>query len=197
MRPADKPKILDLGCGTGWLTGRLAEYGSTTGLDLAEGAIAAAQSWAPHIKFLAGDLFQIPLPTGHYDVVVSQEVIAHIPDQAAYLDRAAEALKPNGYLILTTPNKFVMDRSEWPPQPPEHIELWLSMTDLKRLLRRRFRILHASTIVPYGNRGILRLINSYKVNTALGRLISQQYLERLKERAGLGFTLIALARKKS
>jgi 2-polyprenyl-3-methyl-5-hydroxy-6-metoxy-1,4-benzoquinol methylase len=193
----EHPKIIDFGCGTGWLTERLAQFGPATGVDLAENVIAAAQSRAPQIRFLAGDLLHLPLPSAYYDLVVSQEVIAHIPDQLAYLDRAADLLKPRGYLIITTPNKFVMDRSNWPPQPPEHIEHWLTMRNLKRLLHRRFRILHTSTIVPLGNRGILRLINSYKINAALGLFISKKNLEKLKEWAGLGYTLIALAQKRS
>src|SRR5262247_502915 len=54
----DKPKILDFGCGTGWLTERLAHFGPTTGVDLADAVIAVARARAPHITFLAGDLFE-------------------------------------------------------------------------------------------------------------------------------------------
>ncbi len=193
----EHPKILDFGCGTGWLTERLAEFGETAGIDLADGVIECAQSRAPHIKFIAGDIFQMPLPRTYYDVVVSQEVIAHIPDQVAYLDRAAEVLKSRGYLIITTPNKFVMDRSNWPAQPPEHIEHWLKMTNLKRLLHKHFRIRRTTTIVPLGHHGILRFINSYKINAALESLISQQTVERFKGWAGCGYTLVALAQKRS
>ncbi len=193
----ENPKILDLGCGTGWLTERLAQFGSATGIDLAEHVISAAQSRAPDITFIAGDLFGMPLPSTYYNVVVSQEVIAHIGDQAAYLDRAADLLESGGHLILTTPNKFIMDRGDWSPQPPEHIEHWLTMARLKCLLRRRFRILHTSTIVPLGNRGILRLINSHKINAALRLFVSQKNLERFKERAGWGYTLVAFAQKRS
>jgi 2-polyprenyl-3-methyl-5-hydroxy-6-metoxy-1,4-benzoquinol methylase len=190
----DKPEILDFGCGTGWLSERLAEFGRVTGVDLAADVIAAAQSRAPHIRFLGGDLFQVPLSNAYYDIVISQEVIAYIPNQKAYLDRVANLLKPTGYLILTTPNKFVMKRSDWPPQPAEHIEQWLSMADVKRLLRSRFRILYISTINPLGHRGILRLLNSYKINKLLGKVISNKNLESLKERAGCGYTIIVLAR---
>jgi 2-polyprenyl-3-methyl-5-hydroxy-6-metoxy-1,4-benzoquinol methylase len=192
----DKPKILDFGCGTGWLTERLAEFGAATGIDLAEEAIATAQSRAPHVEFHAGDLFQIPLPKDYYDIVVSQDVIAHIPDQEAYVDRAADLLKAGGYLLLATPNKWVMDRSDWPAQPAEHIELWLTMTGLKRLLGRRFRILHGSSIMPIGNRGILKFVNSCKVNAALGLFVSQENLKRFKEWVGWGYELIALAQKR-
>jgi 2-polyprenyl-3-methyl-5-hydroxy-6-metoxy-1,4-benzoquinol methylase len=191
------PQILDFGCGTGWLTGRLAEFGETTGIDLAEQVIETARSRTPHVKFIAGDIFETPLPSAYYDVVVSQEVIAHIPDQAGYLDRAAEVLKSRSYLIITTPNKFVMDRSDWPAQPPEHIEHWLTMAHLKRLLHKHFKILRTTTVVPLGNRGILRFMNSYKINAAMRLLVSQDDLDRFKGWIGCGYNLVALAQKRS
>ena len=191
----DQPRILDLGCGTGWLSELLANFGPTTGVDLAESVIAAAKSRAPHVTFMAGDIFQMPLPASNFDVVVSQEVIAHVADQAAYLDLAARALKPGGYLIITTPNKFIIDRDDFTPQPPEHIERWLKMRQLKRLLRPRFQVLRSTTVLPMGHRGILRLINSHKLNALLELFFSRRNLESLKERVGLGYTLIVLAQK--
>ncbi len=196
----DHPTILDLGCGPGWFTESLAHFGKVTAIDLSEEAITRARSQFPHITFVPGNLFEIPLPAGHFDVVTSQEVISHVEFQVEYLDRAAYVLKPGGYLILSTDNQFVMDRSAdvgWAPQPPEHIERYLDMKGLKRLLRSHFRVLRSTTILPMGQGGILRLINSYKVNTALEFLIPRQYLTALKERAGFGYKLIVLAQKRS
>jgi len=51
--------------------------------------------------------------------------------------------------------------------------------------------------MPLGHHGVLKLINSYKVNTALGILVPQKNLERFKEWAGWGYTIIVLAQKKS
>jgi 2-polyprenyl-3-methyl-5-hydroxy-6-metoxy-1,4-benzoquinol methylase len=195
----DHPRILDLGCGPGWYTERLAQFGQTTGVDLSKEAISVAKSRLPQITFLAGDLYELPLPTEHFDVVVSQEVIDHVPDQVAFLNRAASVLKPGGYLILSCANKFVMDRlgdGEFPLQPAAHISRYLDAKGLKRLLRPYFDILRLTTILPIGHRGILRLINSHKLNSVLGFVIPPRYLEAMKERAGLGYTLIVLAQKK-
>ena len=193
-----QPEILDMGCGTGWLSSILANHGPTTAVDLAEGVIATAKTRYPEVKFLAGDIMQMTLPPQYFDVVVSQEVIAHVTDQAAYLDRAAQTLKPGGYLIITTPNKYIIDRGNFfPPQPPEHIENWLSMRKLKRLLRPNFQVLRSMSIIPMGYRGILQLVNSYKLNAMLGMFISQRHLEKVKERIGLGYNLLILAQKKA
>ncbi len=191
----DHPRILDYGCGTGWFTEQLSHVGEATGVDLSETAIAIAESQFPRVTFMAVNLFELSLPEGYFDVVVSQEVIAHVEDQVGYLDRIAYLLRPGGHLVITTANKFVMDRLGW-PQPFGHIEKYMNMREFKRLLHARFRVLRTTSIMPIGERGILRVINSYELNTALGWLISRRYLQSLKEWAGFGYTLIALAQKK-
>src|SRR2546429_3817868 len=75
----ERPKILDMGCGMGWFAAELASFGPTTGIDLSDEAIALAKSKLPHVTFLAGNVFETALPEEHFDLVVSQEVIAHVP----------------------------------------------------------------------------------------------------------------------
>jgi 2-polyprenyl-3-methyl-5-hydroxy-6-metoxy-1,4-benzoquinol methylase len=195
--PLERPTILDMGCGMGWFANVLADFGPTTGIDLSDDAIAQAKSKFPHVTFMAGNVFEMELPERHFDVVVSQEVIAHVPDQKGYLERAARVLKPGGYLIVTTPNRFVHFRNDWPPTPPGHIEQWLSRGALKRLLRPHFRLLRTTTVVPMGRGGILRLVNSPKLTWALGLLFSPERIEAFKEWAGFGWTQIVLAQKRS
>ena len=86
-------------------------------------------------------------------------------------------------------------RWDYGPDPDAHIKFYPSRGEFKAMLRRRFRVLHTTSIMPIGDRGILRLVNSYKVNKALGWVISPRRLERLKEWAGFGYTLVALAQK--
>ena len=111
----ERPTILDLGCGTGWFANMLAELGPTTGIDLSREAIDQAVAQFPSVTFKAGNLFEMALPERHFDVVVSQEVIAHVADQSGYLERAARALKPGGYLIVTTPTGSSTTASTGPP----------------------------------------------------------------------------------
>jgi 2-polyprenyl-3-methyl-5-hydroxy-6-metoxy-1,4-benzoquinol methylase len=194
----DQPEILDFGCGKGWFTEKLASLGNATGIDLSEEAIAMAKSRSPQVNFIAGNVHDYPLPLGKYDVVVSQEVLTHVENPTAYLDRAATVLKPGGFLIVACANKFVMDRlgnAEWNVQPPEHISWYPSMKDLKQLLHGKFRVLRATTLLPVGNGGILRFINSYKLNRVLELVIPRKVLDSLKERAGFGYQLLVLAQK--
>jgi ubiquinone/menaquinone biosynthesis C-methylase UbiE len=193
----EHPKILDFGCGVGWFTEQLTDMGPATGIDVSEEAITLARSRYSRASFVAGDVLEMPLPIGEYDVVVSQEVIAHVPDQVKYLARAARVLKPGGYLILTTPNCFVQERSDWPPPAPGHIRQWLRRRALMRLLRPEFRVLKTTTVVPLGYRGVLRIANSYKLNRLLALVLGSDATTLLKERVGLGWTRAVLAQKRS
>ena len=198
--PTNRPRILDLGCGNGWFTERLADIGEAHGLDLSNKAIAMAQERRPDIRYLAGNAYTTELEAGSFDLIVSQEVIAHVEDQPRYIARAAEILKSRGYLIITTGNKFVMDRLGdvgWNVYPSEHIEHELTRNDLKRLLRPNFELVSLQNILPHGSVGIMRLINSHKLNSLAGKIMPREKIDRLKERVGFGWQMIALARKKS
>jgi len=203
--PVENPRILDLGCATGWMTSRLAELGTAEGVDLSEAAIAIARSQFPGIRFTAGDLYEIPLTTEPVDIVVCQEVIAHVSDPPGLIERISGVLKPGGYLVITAANRLVMNRVRFsdgivgvgPEDPDEHIKKWPSMGDLKRLVKTNFKILRATSVIPLGNRGILRVVNSQKLNQLLGRLVSPQRLEALKEELGFGYSIIVMGQKRS
>jgi 2-polyprenyl-3-methyl-5-hydroxy-6-metoxy-1,4-benzoquinol methylase len=195
-----QPRLLDLGCGRGVFTERLTEFGETHGIDLSPEGIAAAQARRPDIIYTVGNIYDAPLARNYFDVVVSQEVIAHVDDQPRYLDRAAEVLKPGGYLIITTGNKYVIDRLGdvgWVKQPPQHIRCELNLGELKNMLSDHFQILKAFTIIPQGTRGILRFVNSHKLNSVLRWVASQEKIDSMKEKAGFGWQMILLARKKA
>jgi 2-polyprenyl-3-methyl-5-hydroxy-6-metoxy-1,4-benzoquinol methylase len=195
----EKPRILDVGCGTGVYTKGLARFGPTTGLDLSEAAIQVASSQLPGIEFLSGNLYDYPFPQGSFDVIVAQEVFDHVEDQPAFVERAADLLRDAGYLVLSCTNRFVFSRASsgtFPAQPAQHISKPLAMRELKALLYPRFRVLRTTSLIPIGNRGVLRIVNSYRLNRVLGAVVGQKRLEALKERMGLGYQLIALGQKR-
>jgi SAM-dependent methyltransferase len=195
-----RPRLLDMGCGLGWFTERLAELGEAHGIDLSFEGIAVAKARRPDLSYLSGNVYEAPLPKNYFDIVVSQEVIAHVENQPKYVERAAEVLKPGGYLIITTGNKFIMDRLGdvgWHVFPPEHIETELYRGQLKRMLGKHFEVLKDFTVIPQGHGGILRLLNSHSLNSFLAKFVSEEKLTKLKEKAGFGWQMIFLARKKA
>lgn len=125
------PRILDLGCGTGWMTEILSQFGTVEGVDLAP---EPAKQFHPSLAFHSVN----SIPAGPFDAVVSQEVIEHVDDQASYIETAHDALRCGGHLILTTPNAAVSLRHpEFLIQPTEK---HLTRSQLRKLLRRRFEV---------------------------------------------------------
>ncbi|MFZ0927667.1 MAG: methyltransferase domain-containing protein [Syntrophobacteraceae bacterium] len=190
------PKILELGCGNGWLAEKLAAFGSITGVDIAEKAIEEAARRVPMGAFYAGDALSLHLPAEEFDVVVTLETFSHVPSQPDFVDLIARVLRPRGYLILLTQNRTVYSRrSDVRPPGEGQLRRWVTMKELRRMLSSRFRIMKAFTIEPAGDLGFLRIVNSRKLKRLVTALVPELTLERFKERAGCGQTLVALARK--
>lgn len=190
-------KLLEVGCGTGWLCPRLAAFGNVTATDLSPTQIETARTLFPQVRFLAGDFMTLELEPEQFDVVVTLEVLAHVADQQAFVERIARLLKPNGLLMLATQNRPVLERyNRIEPPGPGQIRRWVDARDLTALLSRSFRVLELKSVTPRSNRGIMRLLNSRKINYPIRALFDDRF-ERLKERLGLGWTLVALARKVS
>jgi 2-polyprenyl-3-methyl-5-hydroxy-6-metoxy-1,4-benzoquinol methylase len=195
--PINRPMILEVGCGTGWLSQRLLGLGPTTAIDLSPRAIEIARRRGLDVEFIAGDFYKHEFPPGHFDVGVCIEVVSTVPEQPPFIAKLAAAIKPGGYLVLTSQNKFVYNRRlDVRPQQPGNIRQWLSRRELKDLLATEFRILQMTTIRPKEGRGvILRIAHSYKLNRLLGCFLSQAKIDGIKEWLGLGQTWVILAQR--
>ncbi len=179
--PIKNPKILDLGCGSGWFSNILSNFGTVTAVDLSCEAIKIAKDNYPSVNFIAGDFFTLKLPLSYFDVVISMEVIEHVKDQQRYIKIINDVLVPSGYLILTTPNlkmKNWINMNDWDIQP---IENWLTMKMLKGWLLNDFVILSSTTIIPCGDKGIFRFLNSRRLNDFISIFLDERKLQTLKE----------------
>lgn len=186
--------IIDVGCGTGWMCQRLLSFGSILGIDLSDDVLDIARQRIPQARFVAGDFMQLDLPEAEADIVVTLEVLAHVADQRAFLKRISNLLRPGGHLLLATQNRFVLERSAGvAPRAHGQIRQWVDRRQLQALLSERFDVKRLVSIYPYGHGGILRVVNSPKLNSLVSRVVTQQTLNRLKEKIWLGHTLMALA----
>jgi ubiquinone/menaquinone biosynthesis C-methylase UbiE len=99
-------RILDVGCGTGYLLGRLAarapQAEALAGIDAAPAMIRAAQGKATdsRLRFVVGTAEQLPWPAATFDLVVSTTSFDHWADQRAGLAQCARVLVPGGRLVL-------------------------------------------------------------------------------------------------
>ncbi|PSF06011.1 malonyl-[acyl-carrier protein] O-methyltransferase BioC [Marinobacter fuscus] len=98
--------ILDLGCGTGWFTRKLAQHyprARVTGADLAPGMLAEASRLSPKgLRWLQADAEQLPLPDNSTDLVFSNLMIQWSNRPDAILAECRRVLKPGGRLMVST-----------------------------------------------------------------------------------------------
>ena len=76
------------------------------GIDIEYDALRIAKQASPSIEFLHASVMSMPFQDGSFDVVSMWEVIEHLPEgsEGRALTNIRQVLKPEGYLLLSTPN---------------------------------------------------------------------------------------------
>ncbi len=109
--PAEVSVLLEVGCGEGAFAANLkavrAEAGTPVevwGVEMDE--TAAGKAAAVLDRVLQGDVAEVlsDLPAGHFDCIVLNDVIEHVPDPGALLRSLRPLLKPGGRLVASIPN---------------------------------------------------------------------------------------------
>ena len=99
-------RILDAGCGEGFISGLLYSNLKTVeiiGLEYTTEALQMAQRMNPNLTFIQGNIFEMPFESQSFDIVLCTEVLEHLPNPDAAL---AELLRVTGEtLIITVPHE--------------------------------------------------------------------------------------------
>ena len=109
LEPKEGERILDVACGAGTLSLKIAERGCKVhGIDLSEKAINSAKRLAEREKivceFKIGSAEDLPYPNEYFDKVVFSSSLEHIGDDIKALKEACRVLKLNGSIVLTVPS---------------------------------------------------------------------------------------------
>jgi len=189
-------KILDVGCGSGWLSKELQKYGEVTATDLASEAIQETKIRYPQIIWVAGDFLQVDLPENYFHVVTCLETIAHVADQSAFASRIAKLIRPHGSLILTTQNEYVWKRTGWTNPPGKgQIRNWLSRKGLIELFQPYFVIERIFTCAPGGDQGLPWFFNNQISIRFWSCILGQDKYVRMRENIGFGKSIVLVARR--
>jgi trans-aconitate methyltransferase len=97
LAPQPGEKILDLGCGDGFLSMQIAESGAVvTGVDSSTQMVAAAQERGVHALIMSGESLRFE---GEFDGVFSNAALHWMSNQDAVLEGVYRALKPDGRFV--------------------------------------------------------------------------------------------------
>lgn len=105
--------VLDVACGTGFGTARLARPDrDVVGVDVAPNAIEFAKEHyaGGRVRFVHADATDLPISSGSVDGVASFETIEHLTEPASFVSELARVLRPGGLLVLSTPDRAVYSR---------------------------------------------------------------------------------------
>lgn len=191
--PGQGLKICDLGCGRGWLAAELTKFGSVTAVDLSPEAVAAASLRWPQVRFLAANILSWR-PEEHFDLVVSSEVIEHVPDHQQFADTVRYLLRDGGYLVLTTPNGGVKAAWDAGNQGQQIIENWLTLGQLRRLLAPVQVLDHRVFILDFAYVRLFRFTSAPKLLKLLQAIGLIRLYDFIRELLDLGLYQILVGR---
>jgi ubiquinone/menaquinone biosynthesis C-methylase UbiE len=104
IQPGDR--ILDLGCGTGWASRRMARVavaGEVVGLDVADEMLRRAReasSSSKNIRYVWGSAEKIPAADNYFGKVLSVESFYYYADQGKALDELRRVMAPGAKLFI-------------------------------------------------------------------------------------------------
>lgn len=117
--------VLDCASGVGWGTFLLANGGakSVVGVDLSPVAIETANMYysSDKVKFIPGSIDEIDLGI-KFDVITSFETLEHVDEPVNFLKALRGSLKPDGLLLLSTPNGYCTKYEVDKPYNPYHLD---------------------------------------------------------------------------
>ncbi|HXK34464.1 MAG TPA: class I SAM-dependent methyltransferase [Dehalococcoidia bacterium] len=103
--PLEGKRILDIGCGLGVYVRKFREFSDRVyGIDIDEKRLRKGAETTPGLALAVGE--HLPFKDGAFDVIVLNEVIEHVRDDAATLAEAERVLAPGGRIVIYAPNRL-------------------------------------------------------------------------------------------
>lgn len=141
-------KLLDAGTAKGYLMSAAQELGfDAYGFDISKSAVGTAKKAFPG-KLFCGTLYQAKYKKEEFDVITMTDIIEHLPDNHKFMKEINRILKPNGVVLIITPNSDSFTR---------------------KLLRKNWYQYKNEHIIYYGKKGLTYLLEKNGFNIILSK----------------------------
>ncbi|HMJ08788.1 MAG TPA: class I SAM-dependent methyltransferase [Pyrinomonadaceae bacterium] len=119
----ENKSVMDIACGTGYGLAFLKQRArAVTGVDIDIAAAVEAMSEKDEkVSVLLGSGLNLPFHDESFDVVTSFETLEHLQERQLFLWELKRILRPNGLLILSTPNANYTMPKDGKPSNPFHV----------------------------------------------------------------------------
>jgi SAM-dependent methyltransferase len=136
LAPAER-RVIDIGCATGALLGKLRERGwDTSGVEISPSSEYARRQRGLDVRSLP--LEACHFPPGAFNLALASHLIEHLNDPAGFVAEVHRILKPGGRFLITTPNIAGLQArlfgGRWRSAIFDHLYLF-SVKTLSRLLK--------------------------------------------------------------
>ena len=106
VREATGERVLEVGSGSGAVTGRLAEGRELVGCDVSVTAVRQLAERMPDLDLAVADAMDLPYGPEQFDCVVAANLFEHLENPCAFLHSAHRCLRSGGRLVMSTPSRF-------------------------------------------------------------------------------------------
>jgi 2-polyprenyl-3-methyl-5-hydroxy-6-metoxy-1,4-benzoquinol methylase len=160
-----KAELLDMGTGSG----HIAEEFGKAAKRVVSVDVTDERQVQDGYEFVQVDSAKLPFPDNSFDVVVSNHVVEHVPDQSVHLQELVRVLRPGGVAYLATPNKL------WLRDPHYRLPFisWLPRRASDRYLK-LFKPDKIWDIYPLSHFGIKKHLRGHKLHNALPDLVKKK-----------------------
>ena len=136
-------KILDIGCGAGFVSNALAKHSySVTGLDssLESLEVAKTHDVTESVEYTYGDAYKLPFDSQTFNVVVALDFLEHVSQPESVIAEVSRVLKPKGLFFFHTFNQtfwswlIIIKCVEWfIPNTPPNMHVYHLFIPLEKL----------------------------------------------------------------
>lgn len=156
------PRIIDLGCGTGYTMLLMQRFGKVFGIDVASEGLRLCMKRGL-VNICQADLLSIPCKRNSFDVALALDVLEHVEDDHAAVREISGILHPEGKLLVTVPAfRFLWSHHD----NALHHKRRYTLAELKRLLENNdFKIER----ITYYNSFLFPLISLVRIGRRLLR----------------------------
>lgn len=201
-----KDKVLEVGCGEGYYTKQIGAITSNLiATDISQNYLIKAKSYNSHQinGYVCCPVEKLPFADNSFNKVLMSEVIEHLSDWEKGVKEIWRVLKPDGNLVVATPNKHsylnflchlkTIIKNE--PFTKEHIKEF-SRKELESLLQKYFIIERFSytNYFPVLLPGFLLKIVEFKTIKNIIQKV-EKFLEKIPIIQGTALTMIAKVKK--